>query len=96
MVEQVKIHRKKFKCIDKKDTVIWGDYASPSGQSIAVRFRMCEGGPSNGCETEEDIKNWLKPKFIVLLHNQRRFDNEGFYGEEAVEESMLIFIPVST
>ena len=91
MVEQVKIHRKKFKCIDKKDTVIWGDYNSPAAQAIAVRFKMCEGGPSKGCETEEVIRNWLKGKFILLLHNQRRFESEGFFGDEVVAESHLIY-----
>ena len=57
---------------------------------------MCEGGPANGCETEENIRNWLKQKYIVLLHNQRRFETEGYFGEEVVAESHLIYIPVST
>ena len=68
---EVDIYSKKFKCINKEDLVIWGDYNSQAAQQIAVKFRMCEG---DGCKTKEEIMEWLSGKFIVLLYNQIRFD----------------------
>ena len=93
---EVETYRKKFKCIDKEDTVIWGNYNSAKAYQLSVNFRMCEGGPANGCETEENIRTWLRRKYIVLLSNQRRFDTEGFFGEEVVLESRITYIPLSS
>ena len=47
--------------------IIWGDYNSKKAQQISIKFKMCEG---DGCESEDNIKEWLKGKFIVLLYNQ--------------------------
>jgi len=60
--------KKKFKCIDREDMVIWGDYNSEKAQQITFNFRMCEG--HDYCETPEEIKKWLAGKYILLLYNQ--------------------------
>ena len=57
---------------------------------------MCEGGPANGCETEENILTWLRKKYVVLLTNQRRFETEGYFGKEVALESRMTYIPVSS
>ena len=75
---------------------IWGDYNSVKGQQLAIRFRMCEGGPEKGCESEENIRKWLQRKFIVIIYNSIRFENEGYHDEAAVYESRLIYIPINS
>ena len=46
--------KKKFKCVDKKDLVIWGDYNSAKAQQFSIKFKMCEG--KDYCESDENIK----------------------------------------
>ena len=36
------VYRKKFKCINNKDLVIWGDYNSAKTQQVAIKFKFCE------------------------------------------------------
>ena len=54
---------------------------------------MCEG---EGCESEENIRKWLKGKFIVLLYNQARFDQDRYFSDSKVKESRIQYIPVSS
>ena len=75
-------YRKKFKCVDKKDLVIWGDYNSKKAQQLAVKFKMCEG--KDICESREDIKKWLAGKYVVILNNQIRFDTSQYFMDSAI------------
>ena len=59
-------YRDKFRCIDADDLQIWGDYNSAKAQQLAIRFKMCQG---EGCESEENIREWLKRKYIVIVYN---------------------------
>ena len=43
--DEVLTYRKKFKCIDPEDMVIWGDYDSKKGQQIRIEFEMCVDDP---------------------------------------------------
>ena len=40
--KEVVTWKKKFKCIPRKDLVIWGDYNSAKAQQISVKFEMCD------------------------------------------------------
>ena len=60
-------YRKKFKCIDPQDMVIWGDFNSKQSQQIRIEFEMCVDDPI--CESKENIQKWLQNKYIVLLYN---------------------------
>lgn len=64
---EVMTFKKKFKCIPKEDLVAWGDYNSASAQQIAFKFKMCVN--KTICESEENIREWLKGKYILLLYN---------------------------
>ena len=64
---EILTYRKKFKCINRKDLSIWGDYNSAKAQQIAIKFKMCEGRPD--CESVEATREWLRGKFIILLYN---------------------------
>ena len=93
-LNEVKTNRKKFKCINKADLEIWGDYNSKSAQQIAIKFKMCEG--YDYCEKKEDIREWLRGKYILLLYNQIRFQTEEYFEEAAVKEAVLQYVPISS
>lgn len=67
MVNEVRTWKKKFKCANSEDLVIWGDYNSAKAQQMVVKFKICEG--HSYCESKENIKQWLSGKFIVVLYN---------------------------
>ena len=89
-------YRKKFKCVDPEDLIIWGDYNSRRAQQLAVKFKICDGGPANGCKEKEEILEWIKGKYIVLLYNQIRFSQEDYFSDSRIEESRILYIPVSS
>jgi len=55
---------------------------------------MCEG--HDYCESEENIRNWLKNKYILLLYNQITFGLDQFDENVTLEQSKLIWIPFSS
>ena len=59
--------RNKFRCLKENDMQIWGSYDSEKAQQLAISFKMCEG--ADYCESEENIREWLRHKYIVLLYN---------------------------
>ena len=54
---------------------------------------MCEG---DGCESEENIREWLKRKYIAIIYNHIRFDSEAYFENSRVAESRLAYIPISS
>ena len=63
---EVNTWKKKFKCVDKEQLSIQGDYNSAKAQQFSFSFKMCEG---EGCKTKEEIIEWLRGKYIVMLYN---------------------------
>ena len=98
--KEVETWKKKFKCIPRKDIVIWGDYNSAKAQQIAVKFEMCDSTKERfagvTCESQQDIQNWLKRKFIIILYNQIRFNPKGFLKAATISESRISYIPISS
>ena len=58
-----------------------------------MKFEMCSGGD---CESEENIRKWLANKYIVLLYNQVRFDNDKYHEEARIAEARIVYIPISS
>ena len=54
---------------------------------------MCQG---DGCESEENIREWLKRKYIVIIYNQIRFDSEEYFMDSVVPEARMAYIPISS
>lgn len=82
--------------MDKENLVIYGDYNSAKAQQLAVTFRMCESSDPEYCHSEEETREWLMRKFIVLLHNQIRFAPLDFFEETKIKEARLLYIPISS
>ena len=74
-------------CINKEDMRINGDWDSNSARLIDLKLAKCHG--HSYCKTDEEITDFMKDKFLLLLYNKIRFDG-NLYGQEAfVEESKL-------
>ena len=92
-LNEVLTYKKKFKCVDRDELEIWGDYNSPKAQQLAFKFKMCEGV---GCASKDTILEWLAGKYIVLLYNQIRFDQARYFEQSRVREARISYIPVSS
>ena len=55
---------------------------------------MCEG--REDCESEANIREWLKNKYVVLLMNQIRFSSDDFFHNAAIKESKIEYLLVNT
>lgn len=94
MLDEVRSFKKKFKCIDTEDLVIWGDYNSNTAQQLAVSFVMCKD--HEYCKSENEIREWLKNKFIVLLYNKLSFTRDRYFHQTLQEASVIQYIKVSS
>ena len=59
---------------------IQGDYNAARTRSFALRFEKCNEpeGSELKCKTDDEIMDWLRRKFILVVYNQRRFRLESF------------------
>ena len=62
------LYRKKLNCIDHK-IVISGDYDSESVKHLSIRFMKCDPEVRSDCKSEDEINEYIKNKFIVLMYN---------------------------
>ena len=77
----VNTYQKKFTCIDEEDAFIFGDYNSVSANLINIQLVKCNNVTQPGveCKSDEEILNFFRGKYILLLYNENRF-NSQFYG----------------
>ena len=52
---------------------IQGAYSSSIGRMLKLQFQKCIQTERSTCHTDEEISNWLKYKFFVILENRSRF-----------------------
>ena len=52
---------------------IYGDFQSEKARQFNIQLVMCTGRPGY-CKSEEQIKDYFRGKFLVLLYNEVRFD----------------------
>lgn len=90
----MELWKKKFKCIEPEKAQIWGDFDSSIGGNLFITFDMCDG--HDYCESKEDILDWLRGKYIVLLYNRRRFDQQSYFDKSVTENSKLQYVRVNT
>lgn len=74
-------YQKKFICVDEADLFLYGDYNSDAASQFKMQLVKCSG--RDDCKSEDQIQEFFRNKFILLLFNQIRFNTEEF-GQEAI------------
>ena len=90
---EVRLWKKKFKCMKHEDFVIWGNFNTAKAQQVAISFSICEG---EGCYDREKILAWLDTQYIVMLYHQSRFNSHAFFEKTKIQESRLAYVPISS
>ena len=61
-----------------------------------IRIKLMRCFDKYYCKTNQEITDFFTGKYLMLLNNQIRFD-ENFYGQDAIiHESVVHWIPIST
>ena len=73
---------------------LYGDYNTRKARLISIQLIKCTG--HTYCKTDEEILEFLRDKWIMLLVNQIRFDSEGFDEATSNPEARVKWIPINT
>ena len=57
-----------MKCIEDPYE-IYGDYSSAKTANLLVLFVKCDPRDRNDCKSDDEIKQWLKFKYLITLQN---------------------------
>ena len=87
-------YQKKFLCTKKEDLYIFGDFDSAQARLININLKRCRG--HDYCASEEEIDAFLMNKFLLIYHNQVRFEPRKYGDEAIVPESIIHWIIVNT
>lgn len=89
----LELNKDGFICIEDEQLELYGDFNSDKARTIQISLKRCSGEAY--CKTDEEIDQFLKGKYLLLLNNQVRFD-QTFYGEESIKmESRIRWISIS-
>ena len=63
-----------------------------------LEFKKCEQTTDNPitCKSDQEIKDWLKQKYILTYSNGRRFALEEFGDEKIAPEARTTWIPFNS
>ena len=85
-------------CLDEQ-LEIHGDYNSLEAQIINVYYERCNNQtivPMNTCHSDEEITEFLKRKFIIMLNNQERFQAHKFDETRIVKEAKFTWFAIKS
>ena len=84
-------------CVDS-EIVLRGDYQSFSASHFQIQFEKCDNSTrpeGDFCKSDREITDWLQRKFIIVLNNSHRFNEEDYTAKnKVVKESVLSWIPI--
>ena len=84
-IKDLNTYKARMKCFDYDnfDTVepkipdvlqVQADYNSQKGRQLKLMFEKCDRNEENAdCATDEELQEWLRRKFLIVLENQTRF-----------------------
>ena len=73
---------------------IYGDFDSPKARLMEVQLIQCHN--REDCKSPEEIRKFLKNKYLLILNNKMRFDNQEYGANKIVKESEAHWLPINT
>ena len=72
---------------------LYGDYNSLSARTMRIQLMKCKGEVY--CKSEEEINNFVRDKYLLMLNNQIRFDSNQFGPYSIIMKSRISWFRVS-
>ena len=73
---------------------IRGNYQSPEARLIEVQLKKCHN--RTDCKSPEEIRQFLRNKFILFHYNQIRFDHSVKGNDAIIKESRIDWQLINT
>ena len=67
---------------------IYGDFSAQKARQLNIQLRRCRG--HSYCESDANINEFFKSKYLLILMNQVRFNSKEYDDEVTVEESRML------
>ena len=90
----LELNKDGFICPDRDALELNGDWDSEKARTIQINLKKCQG--YEYCKTDEQITQFMKGKYLLLLSNQIRFDSDLYGIESILPESRIMWISIST
>ena len=81
-------------CVDEEELYIRGEFDSLSARRIRASLEKCHDRVD--CKSDEEIRAFVRGKFLLKINNQIRFDSQKFNEKTIVKESILSWIAVNS
>ena len=97
---QIQFNRKKLRCFkdsDKEEAQkhykVFGEYDEPLSQTFSIFLTSCDTLIYPNCKTPEQVSEWLKYKYLILVFTESSFSHET---GKAVQQSKMHRIPLNS
>ena len=84
-----------MKCIKDDQIVLKGNYNTDVTQNLVIVLEMCDSTKGQKCKSKEEIKDWMKFKYIVTHTNTRSFIQYEFFEKSIDSTSHVEWYPIS-
>lgn len=58
----------KLKCLDEFGSVVQGDFEASGSTILSIFYSSCDMLARGDCKNEEEVEEWLKHKYVLLVH----------------------------
>ena len=87
----IDLYQQKFLCFDTEMMRARGSFHSKSARTLQFQLKRCVNSTDSDvvCKPDEEITEFMKGKYMLLLSNQIRFNPRVFGEESIVAESSV-------
>jgi len=64
-------------CLDE-DVELQGDWNSAEASMLTFTYEQCNPEVRKTCKSDEEIKKWLKKRYMLFAYNKQVFIDDGF------------------
>ena len=73
-----------------------GDFNSATANLLVMRLEKCRETESLKCKTDDEITQFLRNKWLLIIYNERFFDSNNYGSESIVNKSNVLWLNVNT
>ena len=81
-----------MKCVDQPIST-YGNFQTESAKILLIIFERCDHGLRKTCKSDEELKNWLKDKYLVFAYNKQVFNSTGFKEKAINKYAWIDWLP---
>ena len=93
-IEWFETYSPKLWCLDQPPD-LRGNYDTTAARTVVINVYKCNPSVRDTCKSEEEIDDFIRGKYIIILENNYKFKQENYSREDRVmKRSEMHFIPL--